>query len=245
MSFFPSLGIALCVIMLLCGTGCLIWATPPPYAVLPQRVLRLYSNPDVKYFVINLPRSTERLRIVADQLARARVTYDVVEAVDVSKTTTAWPCLAIGQGNGTGSMGLQLSNLKIFKSLKAPLPEWIGIFEDDAKIPVNFNEIVKSTILQYPAVQVINLDTRGAVPQGQYSGCCTACVLYNRSVVDMLIKELDPATSVHLYNTRKWNTSDKPCLFDFYLFDLLKVMDVRMVGVPVIGSGDFESTIEA
>ena len=75
--------------------------------------------------------------------------------------------------------------------------EWIGIFEDDAKIPNNFNKIINYSLMRYPNVKVVNFDTRGKCNQGSYSGCCTSLMLYHKSLIKLLIKELDYKTSTY------------------------------------------------
>ena len=98
--------------------------------------------------------------------------------------------------------------------------------------------------MKYPNVKVVNFDDRGKCNEGNYSGCCTVLVLYHKSLLKLLIKELDYKTSIHMNNTKKWNRSEKnKCLFDWYIFDLLKTENIPMVGVPVVGSGDFDTTI--
>ena len=217
---------------------------------------------NIKYYVINLAKNKDRLLNITNQLNREIVNYQVVEAVDShtyydKNYIDNWPCL-IGH---PGTKGLQLSNLKIFKYLDIlqdnEVPEWIGIFEDDAKIPHNFNKIINYTLMKYPNVKVVNFDDRGKCNEGNYSGSCTVLVLYHKSLLKLLIKELDYKTSIHMNNSKKWNRSEKnicyrkgkilpsscSCLWDWYLFDLLKTENIPMVGVPVVGSGDFETTI--
>ena len=217
---------------------------------------------NIKYYVINLPQSKDRLLNITNKLNCELVNYQVVEAVD-SRTyydkdyIDNWPCL-IGH---PGTKGVQLSNLKIFKYLDIlpdnEVPEWIGIFEDDAKIPHNFNKIINYTLMKYPYVKVVNFDDRGKCNEGNYSGCCCSLMLYHKSLIKLLIKELDYKTSIHMNNSKKWNrsgenkcyrqgeilTSSCSCLWDWYIFDLLKTENIPMVGVPVVGSGDFDTTI--
>ena len=198
-----------------------------------------YHQPEnIQYFVINLPRSTERLQSLESLLQREKVEYRIEEAVDAhadqhQENLNTCPCLP--QDSHHGTKALTMSNLNIFKKvldLENP-PEWIGIFEDDAILPLNFNLLISHSILKFPKAKVINFDKRTR----RNPECCTALVLYHRSLLELLVKELDFKKSV---NMAKY---ERPCLLDWYLFDMLRSEGVNITGIPVVGSGSFESTL--
>ena len=203
---------------------------------------------DIKYYVINLPKNKYRLKYIVPQLEREKINYEIVEAIN-GKTydreyIDKWPCLKKDE-KYMGTKGLQLSNLKIFKRYEnipyRCIPEWIGIIEDDCEIPERFNLVVDYIINKYPKVKVINLDERGKCNENSYSRMTTSLMLYHKSVINYLIKELDYKRSVHMNSGKH---KDKHCFFDWYLFRILKEEKIPMVGVPIIKSGKFFSTID-
>ena len=113
--------------------------------------------------------------------------------------------------------------------------------EDDCEIPKNFNLAIDYIINKYLKVKVINLDERGKCNENSYSRMTTSLMLYHKSVINYLIKELDYTKSIHMNSGKH---KDKHCFFDWYLFRILKEENIPLIGVPIIKSGNFFSTID-
>lgn len=186
--------------------------TPSPKAVILNSTISSISKTvvvqewyqqqeNIQYFVINLPRDTERLQSLESLLQREKVDYRIEEAVDAhadrhQENLNTCPCLP--QDSHHGTKALTMSNLNIFKKvldLENP-PEWIGIFEDDAILPLNFNLLIAHSIQKFSKAKVINFDKRTR----RNPECCLALVLYHRSILELLVKELDFKKSVYRLN---------------------------------------------
>lgn len=167
--------------------------------------------------------------------------YFLVEAIEGDAWKLKFPCLEDGKSNGT--RGLAYSNVKTFKmALKSSAADYILVFEDDAEPPADFEKIIADVLNRLPDVKVVNFDKRNGYSDTEFPVCCTAAVLYHRSILPLLIREMDPRIS-NIMNDDYINKQQKPCLMDFLLYDILRVNKVRVATVGVVDSGRFRSTI--
>ena len=209
-----------------------------------EKIINISEN-NLKFYVINMKKNKDRLINIMQKAKKQKINLEKIEAVNGKTFDTEyiknWTCLSSDGHYGT--KGLQLSNLKIFKKVKEiqKKPEWIVIFEDDAEIPDNFLKIINESILKYPNVKVINFDNRQSCKENEYARCCTSCILYKYEIIENLIKYLDYKTNDYMKDYKTLHNRD--CLFDWYLFNLLEKLKIPMVCVPVVKSGNFDSTI--
>lgn len=202
--------------------------------------------PSVHIYLMNLPRSKERLnnfRSYYDKMKTKKPPLTIVEAVDGNamkdtKLFKKWPGLT---DKHTGYKGVQLSTVKCLEIAyqQKPSLDWAIICEDDAELPDNldFYKIIET----YHDSKVIYLDGRNAKGHGVVPGCCTCCVMYHKSVFADMIKELHPDTSTHLAKYKP--STGLNSLTDWYIAWLIKHrLNIPCSSHPIVPSGRFKST---
>ena len=147
--------------------------------------------------------------------------------------STSFPGLSL---NGhQGAKGLILSNLKAFEIASLLSFSWYCILEDDAELDLKtYESILRFLYRNHNKFDIILLDKRA---EG-YGG--TAGILYKSSIVKQVYKDLHPLSdfSITLEDKTTFST-----LWDWKLWQYLKVFNIKYGKIPCIESGKFVSTI--
>jgi len=211
---------------------------------------QIFSDIDlnnIHVYLISLPKNADR-RENFEKFYKGK--YQYFEAVNGSElkgtnVNNIWNCLP--PDGHYGYKGLQLSNMKIFEDAIKNNYEWIVIFEDDAEPPKDFNNKLMKIMKKYSDSRVIYLDARNSGGDGVIPGCCTACVLYHKSVFILLAQELNPEKSIYMQdykNKTKKIINDNVCLYDWYLANLLSHYKIKTSSEPIVISDKIGSTIQ-
>lgn len=215
------------------------------------------KNPDKFHiFVINLSRSKDRLdnfKKYHKEMIRP-IPLTRVEAVD-KKDIVNTPLLKKWHESislnpqfkskeesdkfiqtNIGHRGLQLSKAKTLKKAKQTNVEWTIICEDDAELPKDID--FEAFVNKFSDSKVIYLDNRNRGGDGYIPRCCTSCVMYHRSVLDLFVKELHPETSTQL---ESFNKTAPFINYDFYLYWCITKFKIKCSSLPVVASGRFDS----
>lgn len=224
------------------------------------------------FLVLNMNRNPERYANISIMLNKVGCSFSRIEAIDggnlednkdckkmlkcrphlLNKTLkcinygqewiydggplTSFPGLNVHGHEGT--KGLTLSNLKAFEVAKQMNYEWYCLLEDDAEM----TQEVYDKILHFiqnennKEVDIVLLDIRN------YGFGGTAGMLYNKKVLDSLIRDLHPLSDFSIDMEEKYNLCN---LWDWKLWTYLKHgnLSLKIQILPCITCADFASTI--
>lgn len=158
---------------------------------------------------------------------------DLEEWVYDGTIETSFPGLSLTSYQG--AKGLVISNLKAFEIASLLPYSWYCILEDDAEIDIYaYTSILKLLHYNHQKIDMVLLDKRG----NGFGG--TAGILYKSSIIKQVYKDLNPLSefSITLEDKTTFST-----LWDWKLWQYLKLYKIKYLSLPCIGSGKFESTI--
>ena len=134
-----------------------------------------------------------------------------------------------------GAKGLIMSNLKAFEFASLLPYSWYCILEDDAEIDLDaYISILQFLYHNHKKYDIILLDKRGEGFGG------TAGMLYKSTIIKQVYKDLHPLSefSITLEDKTTFST-----LWDWKIWQYLKLFPIKSAELPCIGSGKFVSTI--
>ena len=147
---------------------------------------------------------------------------------------TSFPGLSL-YNHHQGAKGLIVSNMKAFEIASLLPYSWYCILEDDAEIDVYaYTSILKLLHYNQDKIDIVLLDKRGEGFGG------TAGILYKSSIIKQVYKDLHPLSDFSITLEDK---TTFPTLWDWKLWQYLKLYKIKYLSLPCIGSGKFESTI--
>lgn len=99
-------------------------------------------------FFINLERRKDRLLEITNELKKHNITAELVTGIDGSTLDIKEMISEDGQIVSKGDIGCTLSHLKVVKLAKERGYKNYFVFEDDAELIINFNEVL-DTYMKY------------------------------------------------------------------------------------------------
>ena len=207
-------------------------------------IARFTTKKKYDIFVINLDKHKDRLKHFDKLMKAQNIPYTRIEAVDgKNMPLEKWPC-ATDKKLYQGTKALFLSNLKVLEYIKEhpTEAEWFMIFEDDSVIPKNFIKEVDKAIRKNPEKKVIVFDRRAKCQKDGYPKFTTCCILYHKSLIPMLEKELNWKLSEYMQSFLR-EQKGRFCEYDIYLYKLLKRYRVPTGCIQIVKSETFPSSI--
>lgn len=134
-----------------------------------------------------------------------------------------------------GAKGLIMSNLKAFEVASESYYSWYCILEDDAEIDLDaYISILHFLYHNHTKYDIILLDKRAEGFGG------TAGMLYKSTIIKQVYNDLHPLSEFSI--TLEDNTTVST-LWDWKIWQYLKLFSIKSTELPCIESGKFESTI--
>lgn len=120
-------------------------------------------------YVVNLARSPDRRRHMVEQLARTRVDYDFVDAVDGRELDLADSELFDPTVVGTatyrpGAAGCALSHLDVYRRVVNDGRECALVLEDDVMLPSDLDALARAVVRQMSGAEVVLLNFHSEEP---------------------------------------------------------------------------------
>ena len=165
-------------------------------------------------YLINLARSADRRAHMAREFAKAKVSYEIIEAVDGRDLDLSDPLFVNAQVNESlipYSIGCALSHFKAYQKMLDDGADVALIMEDDTQLPADFNDLVKTAKQRMSGAEVIllcfqsyeaQLTKTGVerLPAGRElvqfvdKGCprSTAAYLITRAACERMLKIMQP-----------------------------------------------------
>lgn len=207
---------------------------------------------NIKFYLINLQRDKHRL---SNFVKHFPTNFTIIPAVDKRKSEN-FPLWRCNIDPSRGTKALQLSIINVLKQAKQDKCEWAVIFEDDAEPPKDFLCHLQNALNKHRDSKVIYMDIRNSVESRKsilskirqviYRGdgiipvSCTNCVVYHKSIFDIMIRELNPNTSLYM---QKYYHKGKACNSDFYAHWLLTYLNIKGSNYPIVENAKVESTL--
>ena len=207
-------------------------------------IARFTTKKKYDIFVINLDKHKDRLKHFDKLMKTQNIPYTRIEAVDgKNMPLEKWPC-ADAKKLYQGTKALFLSNLKVLEYIKEhpTEAEWFMVFEDDSVIPKNFIKEVDKALRENSEKKVVVFDERAKCQEDGYPKWTTCCILYHKSLIPMLEKELNWKLSEYMQSFLK-EQNERICEYDIYLYKLLKRYKVPTGCIQIVKSDTFPSSI--
>ena len=192
--------------------------------------LIFYELVNMKIFIINMIRSTERRRRMEQQLNKQNLSFEFIEAVDghaMSEVEKKQHSRKTNYAFLPGEIGCALSHQKIYSKMIDENINKALILEDDVILPDNLNEILKSLnvnnkkpmvvllsrVNKYIKKPTTHLIDEYAIHKTQQATTAHSYIV-NKKAASTLLKNLYPI----------WMTADKWSLFED--MSLIKVFSI-------------------
>ncbi|MFB6324673.1 glycosyltransferase family 25 protein [Pantoea deleyi] len=192
----------------------------------------------MKIFIINLARSVERRKSMAQQLSALNLNYEFIDAIDGKKLThdeILQNTKPISYAVTCGEIGCSLSHIKIYKKIKSENIPIALILEDDALLSpetVSALSEIEELNLKNPTITLLTEDPKyigSPLHNSRFKnhkifkvleGACSHGYIINNSAACKMVDFLYPV----------WMVADKWQLLNEY-----SVCNVEAVVPPVIG----------
>jgi glycosyl transferase family 25 len=206
-------------------------------------------------YVINLERSPKRRAHITAELDKARLTYELVPAVDgreldLHDETIIAPAMSEKNYFLAGSAGCALSHLRVYERIVAVGVDQALVLEDDVMLPSNLAASLEAVaphltgaevaLLNYSSWNDCLLSREGSVglsdsrvlalPANLESLCNAAAYVLTNEACERMIRGLLPLRA----NADNWNF-----FFEHQFLDRIRCV----YPMPVTKSAEFESTI--
>ena len=226
----------------------------------------------IYFLVLNMNKNPERYENITSMLNKTGCLFSRIEAIDGSSIeynkdckqilkcrphllNNTFKCISSNEewvydgGPATsfpglnlhghqGTKGLTLSNLKAFEKARQMDYNWYCILEDDAEITKEIYDKLLAFINNEKTrdTDMVLLDVRN------YGFGGTAGMLYNKKILECLIKDLHPLSEFSLHMEEKHGLCN---LWDWKLWTYLKHGNpsIKIQNLPCIPCADFASTI--